>query len=354
MDKQRSEDTLIVYGYNPKSTDTTLVLKEFAKFFARKQEIDSTDRFNFIAFNNMKPVYFENFLYDWESIINYIQTNHNTFVIPNISGALYLACTFMIDVFKIVGGKVFRVVILTDKDTPEFNNVEVVEQLMDNIRDFPVFIDFICLNRKNPTEEQKYVNFAKKYGGIVLNVKNEKELGNAFEKLAQKKRSPSFPKGVDQLHLESENEPFFFNLAQEPIEIEEDSAQNKNLKCLICRKKGDNLIKCPKCGTPTHPPCLAQWAKISQIGIPHVFRCVQCFNLLRLPKPFVMDVQSGAYFERINKIQMQVNMQTQANLDMQMAIHYEELRVKEQETKPQIVEADDPFALFDDFYAENK
>jgi hypothetical protein len=56
-----------------------------------------------------------------------------------------------------------------------------------------------------------------------------------------------------------------------------------------------DLAKCPKCSTPVHGECMAQWAKMSNIGIPHVFRCMSCYNLLRLPKDFVLSVQSGQY-----------------------------------------------------------
>lgn len=42
---------------------------------------------------------------------------------------------------------------------------------------------------------------------------------------------------------------------------------------------------------------MAQWARTSHIGIPHLFRCHNCFNLIKLNKEFVKNVQSEKPFD---------------------------------------------------------
>jgi uncharacterized C2H2 Zn-finger protein len=86
--------------------------------------------------------------------------------------------------------------------------------------------------------------------------------------------------------IPEENHPFYVNLAEDLLQVE------TNDMCSICFQKiNQGLVKCPKCGIVTHKICWAQWAIDSNIGIPHVFRCHKCFNLIRLEKDFVEKVK---------------------------------------------------------------
>jgi hypothetical protein len=301
------------------------ILKELSRFFKRKQELDSTDRFNFIAFESNGPVYFEDFLFDPQYILNGLQDLTPTLSRPNIGGAIMVAVTFIIDVFKTVGGKLYRIIALTDRNTPPLANVEVVQTLMDQVREFPVFVDFVRVNTDDPKEDLKLMRFARSNNGDVLYAKNEKEIGRTLEELAKKKKVLKSSESGEKYSLSDENEPFFYNLAQDPWDVDESEAKGK--RCLVCGDTKAPLIKCPKCNTITHGPCLAQWAKMSNIGFPHIFRCMQCYNLLRLPKPFVLDVQSGAYQKRIQ---------------IQAADQNAILRQRQSQISPQLLKTDDP------------
>jgi hypothetical protein len=111
-------------------------------------------------------------------------------------------------------------------------------------------------------------------------------------------------------------------------------------KCSICAQYEDPVlgtsasrVTCAKCGTTGHLSCLAHWAGKSNIGIPHVFRCFQCFNLVKLDKEFVGGVLRGEIAPRPAEIKV-----PDKNLISQ------KLRGIEQEGAPKAVEVLDPLA----------
>jgi hypothetical protein len=342
--KLRSEDLMLIFGLDGNINDFHNILKEIGIFFENKQGIDTSDRFNFVAFNSNRPVYFDNFTFDYPLVVNALKELKENLVPLNVSGGLYLALTFVIDVFRIVSGKVFRIIVLMDDQNPEIKNIEVVQNIFDQVRDFPVIVDFIRYQSQKPNEDRRLSEFAQNYGGKFYFAKNTKDLKVVFEKILGRKKILKFPE-IDQLHLVQENEMFFYNLALEPVPLEITNIAPEHLKCQICHDFQGELVVCPKCGTRTHAPCLALWAKISKIGVPHVFRCMQCFSLLKLPKPFVLDVQSGEYARRMALLKMPT---IEEHCEMQTEI----LRQQEKVKCPTLTEAEDPFALFDDFYAE--
>jgi len=91
-------------------------------------------------------------------------------------------------------------------------------------------------------------------------------------------------------------------------------------------------VRCPSCQTVAHEVCWAQWAETSNIGIPHVYRCHNCFNILKLDKNYVIDVRSGK-IPTITEI---------SKMEKKNIVEY--LREIEAQSKPQVVQTEDPFA----------
>ncbi len=260
MKQPDSEDTLILYALSSKSTNLEIVNRELDKWFKRKQQKDATDRFNFCAFVENGPVYYEDFVFDPKYILNALDDmrKENTFAIPNLAGSIMIAITFIIDVFKVVGGKCFRLIILTDRSTPALINIEVIQALMDQVLDFPLFIDFVRINTDNPKEDLNLMKFAKKNNGEVFFAKSEKELPKIFETLLEKKKIPK-PSSDSQPTISQDKEPFYENLAQDPWVISDGEAAGK--VCQICRGGNGKLVKCPKCNSISHPECLRSMGK---------------------------------------------------------------------------------------------
>lgn len=305
METTRSEDTLIFLALNPKITNFSLILDQLRKFMNAKQSVDPTDRFNFIIFEENRPVYLEDFTFNGDLILSQLKELKSKIIKSNMAGGIFVAITFIIDVFKTVGGKTFRLLIITDKNTPRLKNFEVVQDLVKKIVNFPFFIDVIRIGVRDSIEDSKWKSFAESTGkGLLKYTNNEKELGNVLIDLAKKKLIKL--KGyVDssKFKISSENEMFFENIAESPRPI---LNEKSDMKCQICgsHRHPDyltRLYKCGKCDVSVHRECLALWSSFSNIGywLYHLFRCQNCFNLLKLPKKFVEDVLSGKKPEEI-------------------------------------------------------
>ena len=81
--------------------------------------------------------------------------------------------------------------------------------------------------------------------------------------------------------------------------------------------------------------CWAHWAKTSNIGLPYVFRCHICFNLIKLDKDFVEIVHTGK--EPAPDLGKKVDL-----------VSY--LRQLEAQNKPKVVQEIDPLAVPADEY----
>jgi hypothetical protein len=204
-----------------------------------------------------------------------------------------------------VGGKTFRLLIITDKDTPKLKNVEVVQDLVKKIVNFPFFIDIIRIGIRDSKEDMKLMRFAKTTGkGLMKFTNNEKEIGNVLIDLAQKKTIKlSGYVDTGKFRISKENEMFFENIAESPRPI---LKEKSDMKCQICglHRHPDymsRLYKCGKCDVSVHRECLALWSSFSNVGygLFHLFRCQNCFNLLKLPKRFVEDILSGKKPEEV-------------------------------------------------------
>jgi hypothetical protein len=304
METTRSEDTLVFLALDRKKTKMSVVASKLKRFFQSKQDIDPNDRFNFITFERNKPVYLEDFSFNIDYIISTFKEIIPRIESLNMAGGIFVAITFIIDVFKIVGGKTFRLLIITDKNTPSLKNIEVLDDLVEKISSFPFFIDVIRINIRDHEEDQKWTNLVKKTSGKMKFVNDEKELDRIFADLAKKKRI-KLSGFIDKskIYISADNEMFFENIAEDITSI---SDENHEMKCQICGLNrnpdyNSSLYKCGKCGVTIHKECSALWAKFSNVGmnLPHLYRCQNCFNLLKLSRNFVEAIQLGKKPEEV-------------------------------------------------------
>src|SRR6056297_426123 len=167
VEQKKSEDLLVLFACHESTSNLKKVIKALNHMFEIKRENDSTDRFNFIAFQENGPVFFEDFLFDYDYIIDSLDDMKGSLVPANLSGGIMVAITFIIDVFKIVGDKVFRLLIINDSSAKSLANVEVLENLTSKVLDFPFYIDIVRFNTDNPKEDLKQIRFANKNHGNV-------------------------------------------------------------------------------------------------------------------------------------------------------------------------------------------
>lgn len=331
MEPTRSEDCLIFYGLTPEVTKPRQVYNAIADFMKNKQDIDPSDRFNLIVFLQDGPNYLDHFTFDPDHVLKTLKSLSSDITRANIAGGIFIAITFIIEIFKKISEKIFRLVILVDEGAHEIPDDYILplEELIKTIKDMPFFIDIIRIGKQESEESEKLMKLAKLCNGEFYEINNIRNLDPILTTLSEKKyiSEPSFIKQKIRMILK-DNQPFYVNLADDPIIIEEIST------CSICFNKDDQgIVKCPSCETVAHEVCWAQWAKTTNIGIDHVFRCHTCFNILKLDEQFVLDVQAG----RIPTI-TELKKVKKKNI-------VEYLRELESKSKPKIIHAEDPMRV---------
>ncbi len=331
MQYTKSEDCLIFYAFSPENIKVKQVYNSLSEFMKNKQIADPSDRFNLIVFQADGPNYLDQFTFDSDYILKTLKTMSKDISKANIAGGIFIAITFIIEVYKKISEKIFRLLILVDDGAYEIPDAYLspLQELIKVVKDMPFFIDTVLIGSPYSDQAQKLLKITNLCNGELFGIKNTRDLNHVLTGLSEKKyiSDPSFVKHRLRMIL-PDNQPFYINLADTPEPL------NEMATCSICFQKDNHgIVKCPSCDNPAHEICWAQWAETSNIGIPHVFRCHNCFNILKLDKQFVSDVQAG-------KIPTIAEMQ---KVEKKNIVEY--LHELEDKMKPKIVHADDPMAL---------
>jgi hypothetical protein len=302
MVKFLSEDIVIFSGLTPEITDMAIFYSALDSFFRKTQSIDSSNRFNYILFQEDKPNYLEEFTTDYDQIITSLRSLESMNALTNLANGIFGALPLFIKVFKKIGDKAFRLMVFIDSCSfklPSYH-IPVLNDLIEKIKqEMPFFMDVIGINVEDQIEEEKIKNIANKSGGDFYKIEDLQVLSDKLVLLAEKKEIKPL-EALDKSDIErlKEKHLFYENFAQETLEL-------KILEtCSICFQKDDkDLVQCRTCETIAHKECWANWAKKSNIGIPNVFRCHSCYNLIKLERNFVYEVQFGEspFFKEVVK-----------------------------------------------------
>ena len=333
--KTRSEDTLIFNALTLGLTKMDIIYESIEEFCKVKQEADPSDRFNIILFQEDGPNYLEEFTLNPENILIALKSLEPILVKANVAGGIFVAITFIIDVFKRISEKCFRLIILTDsgslKIPPHF--IMVLQDLIDKVHTFPFYIDVVRIDIDDPREDLKLMKLARRCHGDIHEINDPRSLPAILEVLAIKREVSSVSLLSDKIDIPEENFPFLENLADEPITVEEETT------CSVCfQKDTTGIVKCPKCDTVAHKKCWSHWAKNSNIGIFYVFRCHNCYNLIKIDKDYVFAVSTGK--EPVDKDAIKVE-------EVDYLTYLQSL---ESDEGPQIIQMQDPLAFSEDSF----
>ena len=198
----------------------------------------------------------------------------------------------------------------------------------------PFYIDGIHITKDETNVDFELKKLMQRSKGDSYEIYSINTLADALDTLAKKRDDTAYSFMREEVNTEIplEHQPFYQNLADEPILLDEE------VTCSVCfQKNKKDIVMCPSCETIVHSSCWSQWAKTSNIGMINVFRCHTCYNLLTLDKSYVGMVQSGVV-PSLEDLQIEV-------LDLQ-----EYLEGLEVEDGPKIVKADDdPLSVTIDF-----
>ncbi|MHA1368383.1 MAG: hypothetical protein ACTSWN_12275 [Promethearchaeota archaeon] len=294
-----SEDTLIVCAIDRATTPIKNFINVLGNFFELKANLDPTDRFNLVIFVEKVPAHLPDFTFQWQKIIQLLHSITDRISQPSFEGGLFMALTFILDIYKLVCGKYFRIILIKDKSVPEITKDFLVNDLLTKVRPMPVFLDVICLGMDSDPDELKILDMINSsQGGNLYYVRDIAELNSLLRDQAGIKKEIKvdlWEKGPD-FKVKQEYKQFYEDLAADLVPVDD---VRPEMKCSICFKETspvcntDALVKCPSCNTLYHDCCLVSWSEQSNIGIEHVFRCPICFYLIKLPEFLVNDILNG-------------------------------------------------------------
>lgn len=289
MTVYRSEDTMIFCALTPNITKIDAIYKGLKRFFIKKSTIDPSDRFNLIAFLKNGPNYLENFTLNYEHIIITLQSLEPKLADVDIGRGILVAFASFLNVFKKIPEKYYRLIILTDEGSIKISEqyFRVLKNFFEKVKKISFIIDVVKFNDTDTSEDSKLSQIINLCNGKVYKLEEFSEFPSVMEKLAEKQDYPPplSSNGIVVEVLEYDN-PFYEDLADKPIDYKQEGT------CSICfQKDTQGIVQCPNCETLAHKICMAHWARTSHIGIPHLFRCHNCFNIIKLNKQFVKNIQ---------------------------------------------------------------
>ena len=286
-----SEDCLIFFGFSPETTKFNQVYNAISDFMKNKYNIDPSGRFNLILFLQDGLNYLNHFTLEPESVLKTLKLLKNDIVKANAFEGILIALSLLIENFKRTSEKLFRLLVLLDesayKITPD--QFPVIEKLAKDVRNLPFYLDIISVETNDSEGSQILEKIATSCNGEFTQIKNAQDLKALLNQLAVKKGKMEYLYSKYKLNVnQKETHEFFLSLADKP------KAFNELATCSICfQEDTEGIVQCPSCGTLVHKICWALWAVRSIVQVPHVFRCHNCFYLLKLDKDFVFDVQIG-------------------------------------------------------------
>ncbi|MFX0030294.1 MAG: hypothetical protein ACFE8B_13870 [Candidatus Hermodarchaeota archaeon] len=252
-------------------------------------EMDRFGRFNFILYLENGPNYLDQFTLNSEYLLKTLKLLGNDIIKANSAQGILIGLSLLIENFKKSSKKLFRLLILLDTSTSKIPPYEfsLIEKLINDFRIFPFYIDIISLQIQNDEDLGLLKKIANSCNGELYQIKNVEDLDPLITTLAKKKFALEYLYSRFNLKRDlGETQSVYLNLADK-LNVFHESAI-----CSICSQEDTKgIMQCPSCGILAHKKCWALWAINLNRIMPHIFRCPNCFYLLKLDRDFVIDVQ---------------------------------------------------------------
>nr|MDO8087639.1 VWA domain-containing protein [Candidatus Sigynarchaeum springense] len=209
-----------------------------------------------------------------------------------IGAGIAMAIQMHVDMLRQISGKVSRVVLFSDGRYSGRTAMDPI-QMATLAGGLGIQIDVV--NVGVPDEKDILNQVAGITGGRYATASDADMLGTIVDTIV-------LPLSADTRQYLQSKKPLMSDLAGELVKVDEMTASQKALvekisqqereKCLICHQGTCPVCRqpfsvdgrhCPKCASPIHLHCAAQWAKSDKKTDSNVFRCVHCYYLLKVP-----------------------------------------------------------------------
>ena len=300
---ERIEDTVIIIDVSRSMMRTDfepnrlLVAFEITKHFIQtKFTIDPKDRISILSIGKI-PKKIADFSYDehelTQSMIN-IKISGKSELHEGISFAIQL----LIKEMRKVGGKLFRIFIISDHKSSDFP--EILKNVVNTAKGLGIFIDSCQFGKTQNNEKSALKLIAQLSDGEFGFFNNVKAIINSGKSFASKKtiKEPNeFYSNVkkDRTPLLNEVALSLRRPSLGEIQLLMSGKITETQKCAICHSIKAPLTgadfytegrSCPSCERTMHISCATQWAKKSEYK-ENVFRCPFCFFLLKVPQSII-------------------------------------------------------------------
>lgn len=215
----------------------------------------------------------------------------------NFENGLFYCLSFLAQKAAQKAGN-YRVIVITD--TPSQKSSEYAEALMElveTVKNFPTFIDIIRVGGKERySDDVKLRIISTLTSGGLFYAQNDKDFLSKFVALAKNKVLPDLRVEGGQ-EIDKEKKLYYENVAKmlKP-------AEGKVGTCLICGKDlceyctlPEDKLVCPLCNQPYHECCAALYTWKKNIGLKHIFRCVNCEGLIKMDEKRVYEINGEPF-----------------------------------------------------------
>ncbi|MFX1312918.1 MAG: hypothetical protein ACFFHD_09925 [Promethearchaeota archaeon] len=204
--------------------------------------------------------------------------------------------------------KNYRVIIISD--TPSSLSEEYHNALYDLLlkaRKFDTFIDIIRVgDQKFYADDVKLKVIVSETHGGVFYCNDIKLLQNILGSLIQNKTEFNVIQPDESEYILEEDKVFYERLAVDLISLDTEEEEKCDIceqeLCPICEAHSDEVHKCFNCNARYHSCCAAEYSIVNNIGLKHLFRCVQCDTLLKLDEEFVNLIYQENHPEEFEEI----------------------------------------------------
>ena len=199
-----------------------------------------------------------------------------------------------------------RVIIITDTPSDLSEGYqEALFELVSKIKIFPTFIDIIRVAESGQRffkDDVKLNILASDTKGGIFYVHEKKGFQQTILKLVKNKQLVStFTDKTDQFKISKEDYAFYSSLAKtlKAPQSWEDLKCNfcQETICPVCTDVYDVPHLCEECDAAFHNCCVVNHVIIHNIGIPHIFRCPSCDNLLKIDEDEIIEVSPEVSIE---------------------------------------------------------
>jgi len=186
----------------------------------------------------------------------------------------------------------YRIVVISDFPSNKSEDYQTaLFELVSKVRFMPTFIDIIRIGGERfYSDDVKLRVITTTASGGLFYAQDSKSLNNILQALTKNKRLASLNQPSGNIYIDEENKEFYENLAAELLTPEPGQTGVCHLCgneiCQECNEEFLDLLKCT-CGVYFHEEHIGQYSFENNIGLPHIFRCPNCDNLLRMDESVV-------------------------------------------------------------------